>query len=255
MEKANLALVDDLSVGDWIRESLHPLVLFSDIPVTIGIVIPRGYESYVLVRHSGPGDRHGGLGDETLSRLVEILSKFTNTPDQCLHALWEGYGWMQEGSIGGILPSRHPKSNNFLRAIFQKSKLLRPIYGRIGMYATMRRIRSQVKSLGHLQSLTLPEGIMASKRFELPNRNYLLMSGSIEEATKVGWNFVRSFQRQSPNLLWPIDRKWILVTEIDFNVTLIGGSVELVKNIINSGQFTTQIFNVTDAIDGLPVVE
>ena len=191
MEKANLALVDDPSVGDWIRESLHPWVLFSDIPVTIGIVIPRGYESYVLVRHSRPGDRHGGLGDETLSR--------------------------------------HGKSSKFIRAIFLKNKLLRLIYGQIGAYARMRRIRSQVQSQEHLPSLTLPKGIMASKRFELPNRNYLLMFGSIEEATKVGWNFVRSFQLQSSNLLWPIDRKWILVTEIDFNVT--------------------------DAIDGLPVAE
>lgn len=95
-DKAQLDIAPDVSVGDWIRESLAPWAAFSESPVTIGIVIPKGFESYVLVRHTGLGDHHGGLGNENLKRLEEILSNFTITPEECFLALSEGYGCIQE---------------------------------------------------------------------------------------------------------------------------------------------------------------
>ena len=218
IEKANLVIETDLSVGDWIRDSLAPWIPFSETPVTIGIVIPKGFESYVLVRHTGLGDTHGGLGNETLETLSEILSKFTSSPEVCFHALWEGQGWMHPGSS-----------------------------------AVFKRI-NQVLS-DHLQSHTLPEGIMEAERFNLPNRGYLLMRGPLAEAKNIGWIFSESFHSQSPNLLWPLDRQWIMASEIDFNVTLIGGSEALISSILNQGSLTTQRFEVTDTIAELPVAE
>lgn len=244
-DKAHLDIAHDVSVGDWIRESLDPWVAFSEIPVTIGIVIPKGFESYVLVRHTGPGDHHGGLGNESLGTLVGILSKFTITPEECFFALWEGYGWMHPGSIATYTPLRHPKLYRFFR----------PISIRISTRRFRRRIRTQGQSLDHLESHTLPVGIMKSERFKLPNREYLLMRGPLSEAKRIGWTFSDSFQSQSPNLLWPLDRGWILATEIDFNVTLIGGSESLVATILNSGSLTAERFKVADTIEQLPVVE
>ncbi len=245
IDKAQLDIALDVSVGDWIRESLDPWVVFSEIPVTIGIVIPKGFESYVLVRHAGTGDHHGGLGNETLRTLVEILSNFTTTAQDCFFALWEGYGWMHPGSIAIYKPSQHPKLHRFFR----------PISIRFGARRFRRRFRTQVQSLDHLESHTLPEGIMKAERFRLPNRDYLLMRGPLSEANKIGWTFSDSFQSQSPNLLWPRDRSWMMATEIDFNVTLIGGSENLVATILNAGSLTAERFNVTDAIEQLPVAE
>ena len=244
-DKAQLDIAPDVSVGDWIRESLTPWVAFSEIPVTIGIVIPKGFESYVLVRHTGPGDDHGGLGNESLERLEEILSNFTITPEECFLALWDGYGWMHPGSIATFKRLRHPKLYRFFRQISI----------RFGARRFRRRIRTQVQSLDHLESHTLPEGIMKSERFKLPNREYLLMRGPLSEARKIGWIFSESFQSQSPNLLWPRDRGWILAAEIDFNVTLIGGSESLVAAILNTGSLTAERFKVTDTIEQLPVAE
>jgi len=235
----------DVSVGDWIRESLDPWVAFSEIPVTIGIVIPKGFESYVLVRHTGPGDHQGGLGNESLGTLVEILSNFTITPEECFFALWEGYGWMHAGSIATLKPLRHPILHRFFLRISIK----------ISARRFRRRIRTQVQSLDHLESHTLPVGIMKSERFKLPNREYLLMRGPLSEARKIGWVFSESFQSQSPNLLWPSDRGWILATEIDFNVTLIGGSESLVAAILNAGSLSAERFKVTDTIEQLKVAE
>ena len=245
IDKAQLDIALDVLVGDWIRESLDPWVAFSEIPVTIGIVIPKGFESYVLVRHTGTGDHHGGLGNETLQTLVEILSNFTTTAQDCFFALWEGYGWMHPGSIAIYKPSQHPKLHRFFR----------PISIRFGARRFRRRFRTQVQSLDHLESHTLPEGIMKAERFKLPNREYLLMRGPLSEARKIGWIFSESFHPQSPNLLWPSDRCWILATEIDFNVTLIGGSESLVEAILNTGSLTAERFKVTDTIEQLPVAE
>jgi hypothetical protein len=36
----------------------------------------------------------------------------------------------------------------------------------------------------------------------------------------------------SPNYIWPSDRTWCLVTDVDFDSTLVGGSNSLVKEII-----------------------
>lgn len=244
-DKAQVDIAPDVSVGDWIRESLAPWVAFSEIPITIGIVIPKGFESYVLVRHTGVGDHHGGLGNESLETLEEILSKFTIASEECFFALWEGYGWMHPGSIATFKPLRHPKLYGFFR----------PISIRFGARRIRRRIRTQVQSLDHLESHTLPEGIMKSERFKLPNREYLLMCGPLSEAKKIGWTFSDSFQPQSPNLLWPRDRGWILATEIDFNVTLIGGSESLVATIMDTGSLTAERFEITDTIEQLPVAE
>ncbi len=244
-DKAQLDIALDVSVGDWIRESLVPWVAISEIPVTIGIVIPKGFESYVLIRHTGTGDYHGGLGSESLGTLAEILSNFTTTAEDCFFALWEGYGWMHPGSIAILKPLRYPKLHRFFR----------PISIRFGARRFRRRIRTQVQSLDHLESLTLPEGIMKAERFKLPNREYLLMRGPLSEANKIGWTFSDLFQSQSPNLLWPRDRSWIMATEIDFNVTLIGGSESLVATILGAGSLSAERFKVTDTIEQLPVAE
>ena len=102
--------------GHWeSRESLAPWIIFSEILGTIGIVIPQGFENYVLVRHMGPGDNHGGLGNENLGGLIEILSKFTITPEECFPELWDGQGWMHRGAIATYKVVRHQKLHRFFR--------------------------------------------------------------------------------------------------------------------------------------------
>jgi hypothetical protein len=40
--------------------------------------------------------------------------------------------------------------------------------------------------------------------------------------------------REAPNLIWPADHAWLLVSEVDFDSTLVGGSVELIQAIVES---------------------
>lgn len=75
-------------------------MLFSENPVTIGIVVPRGFESYPMIRQIRLGDNYESLGNENFGKLEVILSSFRSTPEKCFCALWEGHGWMHSGSIG-----------------------------------------------------------------------------------------------------------------------------------------------------------
>lgn len=248
IEKAQLEIVHDVQIGDWIKDSLAPWEAFSQNPATIGIFMPKGFESYLLIRHddpSGAGGSLDSLSKQSLENLEEILSHFTTTPEDCFHALWDGQGWMHAGGIVAYKAIKHPELHRFLRPIFRRFRT--------------RRFRGRrptpIQSLDHLESNTLPQRIMESERFKLPNREYLLMRGPLTEAKKIGYSFSGRFDFESPNLLWPSDRSWLMVTDIQFEFTLIGGSEKLIQFIVSTNLFTVMRFKVTDEIDQLLVVE
>lgn len=69
-------------------------------------------------------------------------------------------------------------------------------------------------------------------RVRLPGRDYLLLAGALPTASRIGWRVTPDwFDAQSPNLLWPADRAWCVASGIDFDSTLVGGTVELVEAI------------------------
>jgi len=239
-ENANLTITTDISVGDWIRDSLAPRLPFSEVPRTIGIVIPKGFESYVLIRHTGEGDHQGALGPETLKTLLRVLSKFTTDQEDCCFAMWDGYGWGNPGV--SFTAVRGPRLKRFLQEFIL----------RYGSYPRRKRF---VPPTEHPDLHTLPVGILNSELFKLPSRNYLLAKGPLIEALKIGHVRMGWFHPQSPNLLWPNGRSWILATEIDYDVTLIAGSEKLIEAILSTDSLTAERFLVTDTIEELQVAE
>jgi len=239
-ENANLTITTDISVGDWIRDSLAPRLPFSEVPRTIGIVIPKGFESYVLIRHTGEGDHQGALGPETLKTLLRVLSKFTTDQEDCCFAMWDGYGWGNPGVP--FTAVRGPRLKRFLQEFIL----------RYGSYPRRKRF---VPPTEHPDLHTLPVGILNSELFKLPSRNYLLAKGPLIEALKIGHVRMGWFHPQSPNLLWPNGRSWILATEIDYDVTLIAGSEKLIEAILSTDSLTAERFLVTDTIEELQVAE
>jgi hypothetical protein len=238
-EQAKLDACFDVSKGDWVRESLVPWIPFSDDPMTIGSIIPKGFESYALIRHTGQGDYQGALGTKTLETLLSILSKFTDTPEHCIHSMWEGFGW----GIPGVPFT--PLSRSRLKRFVHEFRL---------RYGSYPRSRMRIQSTPNPELHTLPSEIINNELFQLPFRNYLLAEGPLMEALKVGHVRMGSFHPQSPNLIWPNDRNWILVTEIDFDVTLVGGSQELIEAILANDSLTAERFFITDSVESLRVV-
>lgn len=144
---------------------------------------------------SGNPER-GNLHPDALSNLCRILSSHTGG-QRCFFAVWYGYGW---------------------------------ITGATARYSILG---------GHSQTAALPppafsDAELAAIRLNLPHRSYLLLTGDLSDALKIGWRLTPDyFVGQSPNLFWPSDRSWCVASEIDFDSTLIGGSRRLIQAILD----------------------
>ena len=92
---------------------------------------------------------------------------------------------------------------------------------------------------------TWQEGILSKEisegpRFPTRDRAYVLFSAGVDEFADADWVLRAPWRdrpaeqhgfppsAQSPSILWPEDRAWVLVSEIDFDSTVVAGSTELV---------------------------
>jgi len=231
----DLVPVADPAVGDWIGARL------SDDFGAVGSVVPQGYAAYARVLHpvdhadgrphltwaevcrrtgriehplmqwqairqgdDGPWDDGtpdvGNLDPATLATLLDVLAPATGD-QQCFHALWDGWGWVDGGGVAILVFSDEP-----------------------GPSPAPPKIEPGVT----------PD-VWALPRLRLPNREYLLFRGPLRAALRMGWpTSYRPLDPQSPSLLWPADRSWCVATDIDFDCTLVGGDAELVAAVLGA---------------------
>ena len=192
----------DVSKADWFTKSgasWRQLCSFG----------PSGFAQYARLFHPArPGDDEtdpqslvdvaGDLDPEVLQRLVSVLARHTLTPQDCYFALWEGFG-----SIYGV----HP----------------------VGL----RHRESAVTP-------AFPPHVLEGPRVSIPGRKYLLFRGPLSQAGQWGaadltYGHPRTIN--SPNLFWPADHAWFVATEIDVPWTGIGGSAELIRDLMSEGSF------------------
>lgn len=216
-----------VDAGDWIRERL-------DDPWrgTIHDVVPRGFAAYARIFHPGSvQELPGELGEDLVAVVSGILAAHTTTPDAGFVALWEGVG----GLVGhmGESPSR--------------------VFFQIGdpADATLAHHNDMLGGLvtdpfnNPYRKATWQEGILSREisegpRLELPGRGHVLFRGGVRELADPEW-FLHvpwhdriaeghgfDLSAQSPSLVWPDDRAWILVSEVDYDSTIIGGAADLV---------------------------
>lgn len=79
--------------------------------------------------------------------------------------------------------------------------------------------------------------------FDLPNRKYYLLQCEIIESLKIGQIIFNHLEFEKSNLMWPRDKSWFVSNEIDYDVTLVGGSEELIREIENYPYFVTERFD------------
>jgi hypothetical protein len=239
--------------ADWIGPRLHPFEAYD-----VGMVIPTGFDAYARILHPAQGyglafdvrwseiarwsgktihsevqfvpitepvdgfgtgpkpwrypPRDGTLEAQQVQALVRLLSKHTATPDACWLCLWEGQGYLHPGGIAPLV------------ALFVRGP----------RFLTWLRLRAARR---RLQRRKPPR--LSSARVDLPNRRYLLFRGSVDDA--VGWE-------DGPNLWWPVDRAWCVASEIDFGYTYVGGSHELIKELLAHPELEAVPANLGDAV-------
>ncbi|MWB99153.1 hypothetical protein [Agromyces seonyuensis] len=172
----------------------------------------------------------GRLDPERLAALAGVLAGATTTPDSGVAAVWEGWG----GLVGamGLGPSRAVLT-------FTDGDDEADARHREFLAHSVHQPFERPWGRESWQPGILSDEISGGARFELPHRAYVLFrAGAADFAdpawpARAPWADPRSggFGTESPSLLWPDDRAWVLATEVDFDSTLVGGSAELVAAI------------------------
>ncbi|WP_047523976.1 hypothetical protein [Microbacterium sp. ZOR0019] len=206
---------------------LHPLAQWQRIVRT-----PAGGDWGVRIAPDGrefSAPIEGELDPDLLAAVAEHLADHTQTPDAGVSALWEGRG----GLLGfvGMSPSRafltfsddpnhqamldrstkDPFNNVFRKPTWQEGILSREI---------SEGPRLQLTDRGHVLFSAAPSAFADPDWIlHVPWRDH-----AAEEH-----GFLLS--AQSPSMLWPEDRSWVLVSEVDFDSTIVAGSSALIDAI------------------------
>jgi hypothetical protein len=62
-------------------------------------------------------------------------------------------------------------------------------------------------------------------------RDYIVLTGPLSAVDQLRQG---PFGPAVPNMMWPFDRSWLVIGEVDFDSTLIGGSAGMVQAIVES---------------------
>lgn len=199
MKKPKFKLVDDLSIADWVKESLYPSV--PENYSKLGSDIPDCFESYISIRNEVQVSPERWFPPFNHEKLVVKLMDYTSTPEHCYYGMWDGFGIDYENTHSYLFEGKG-KFFDGLNNKYRYSNLL---------------------------------------HFE--DRDYYLLEGTLIDSLKIV-DFSWAYQvHEYVNLMWPSDRSWFLAKEIDFEVTLIGGTKELIDELENSGLFQTERFD------------
>jgi hypothetical protein len=139
------------------------------------------------------------LEDAPLTALCAILARHTTTPQECFFGISTIHGGVEES--------------------FPSEPLLRHPYRDYAVLAGPLSAAGQIE-------IERTQGTMSM----------VFVSEGTEGEALPDFDFEPDGRRQAPNLIWPQDRAWFVMTEYDFDSTLVGGSRELIDAILNSSE-------------------
>ena len=140
----------------------------------------------------------GSLDAGDAETLEEILRSETSTPNHCWFCLWDGWGWE-----------------------------------RAQPFTATRTPRGAIPDTP--RDPVIPVAVWRGPRVRLPNRNYLLYTGSVDDAIPALGSGGHPFG-QGANLWWPADRAWCVATEIDLPWTYVSGTDSLIERLLRDGR-------------------
>lgn len=240
MRLDDLKAVDGAAIGTWIEPRLGGEF------GAVTLQVPKGFEAYARILHP-TGDPEGNA-----VRWAEVAAAcgatahremqwnaITGARDPCAGpgAKWEG----SEPSLGEMDIDELDALCAILAAHTSD-----PSHCCFGL-CTIQNWEDAF-SPGELKPLlNLPMG-----------RDHIVLAGPLSAVDEIGWDWSRSsssvsfsvarkgsgppaerepidwWTRRPPHLIWPEDRTWMVVSEVDFDSTLVGGAAELIEAIVES---------------------
>jgi hypothetical protein len=174
----------------------------------------------------------GQLPADLVAVIAEHLTGGVSSPG--FAALWEGSG----GLVGFLGESPSRVFFQFSEDGAESDEVARhnEMLGR----STKDRFNDAFRQ-ATWQDGILSREISEGPRLELPGRAHVLFAGDVAELARPDWLLgvpwrdriaeAHGFEpaAQSPSLVWPDDRTWVMVTEVDYDSTIVGGTPELVR--------------------------
>ncbi|UNK46631.1 hypothetical protein [Arthrobacter sulfonylureivorans] len=153
----------------------------------------------------------GNLDAGVLAAVARHLDDHTTTPTEGVAAVWEGWGGLTSSAGYAVLAASDG-----------------PIPVGSGYFVPD----------GGPGSGILPKDVVNGPVLALPDRSYYLFSAGARFFAGSGWPNGAAWHDgsaipQSPSIVWPDDHSWVLVTEIDWDSTIVAGSWELIGALVS----------------------
>jgi len=176
-------------------------------------------------RYQDPDE--GRLEPAALAAAVAVLTVHTTTPGAGFAAVWDGW----DGIVGGKtasagVPKRYSDDGQPQHAA---------VLGR-----GIRDIINAPFRKAAWRPGALSDEISRGPRLEVAGRAHVLFRAAPSEWADASWPERAPWRErgapwvQSPNLVWPSDRTWLLVTDPDAESTLVAGSDEAISALVAS---------------------
>ncbi|MBS1675264.1 MAG: hypothetical protein JSS74_15015 [Actinobacteria bacterium] len=206
---------------------LHPLAQWNRI-----VRAPEGEDWRRRVAPDGrefSAPIEGDLPPGILAHVAGHLVTHTSTPDEGVAGVWEGWG--------GLLGGYGSTSSVFLSGDDDDpaASAHAAMLANSGWNPFDNPFQKPVWHDG-----ILPRDISEGARLELPQRAHVLFAAPPRAFSDPHWERHAPWRdraleerglparAQHPSLLWPADHAWILVSEIDFDSTIVAGSAALI---------------------------
>lgn len=230
--------------------TMHPLAQWTRL-VAPGVIVenedfPRDRDGW---RYLTP--QEGRLDPAALAALAQVLADHTTTPDAGGIAVWEGWGDLvgaeriTPGSAALFGGPDMPRRYADYAAADDDDDSDDAVANRHRQWisASLHDVFNNPFRKPTWQPGILSDEISRGPRLQLPDRDHVLFRGGISEFADPTWpahvpwaepgldprnaTFVTS-----PALVWPDDHAWVMVTEIDWDSTIVAGSADLVAAIV-----------------------
>lgn len=216
--------------AQWNRIARAPALFDDDGSEIIDLRDGEGW------RYDAPEE--GRLDADALAAVAAHLAGHTTTPDAGYAAVWEGWGGLLGAKVSG-------GSSAVLRYVGDVEPRHRAMLG-----ASYKDAFNNVFRRPRWEPGLLSDEISRGPRLELPGRGHVLFRAAPREWTDAGWVERAPWREEtpvwtrSPSLIWPDDRAWVLVTEIDFDSTIVAGPSALIRALV-----------ADEGVEALPVRE
>lgn len=236
----------DSAAADWIEPELTGKF------GTVGGLVPSRYQSFIRIFH--PATTSDGK-PATWSQVAKAMGR-TMHPCVQWHALlgssdpeeFSGSEW------SGGYPERGELPAELFKALCAAlgSEAARCYFGvDIGWTAASLAVSWKQDEPTKVGTTEWRGADVPGAHFELPHgsgREFLLVRGPLNAVAEIAEAIGQGDLGSLVHLVWPPDHSWYLATDVDFDSSILGGSVELLNRVASSAGVEALQVNLDDSL-------